>query len=563
MIILTTEGQIKRIDKNHLHLILLFITLVIMFRIVGTCGKEYYTIIETHSFLYYHVVLEFISIITYFAIFIITYYTYFKNKRARLIVLFCTFFIVGFIDFFHTMTYKGMPGFFVESGPAIATTYWIIGRGIFAIGLLSTAIIPRKKRIGHNRGYYMIGASIMVLTIFYLVTYRIDVFPPLFIENQGLTQLKINLEYIIMVLMIITIFLFLKDYNNTKNVVFAQIIGGLLFAIFSEACFTLYKDVHDSYNMIGHMYKVISSYLIFRAIFVKNLDSPYMQLSEASNKIQEYADNLEGLVYERTKELQEANKKILKDLKYARRIQQSLLPSKRLMIHNVNFTSEFIPCQNVSGDFYDIYQIDENHLGIYIADVAGHGSSAAMMTIFTERALAHKHVGSSKKRMLSCEKNLLHLYEEFNKSNLPAEMHIAVLNAIYNKITGVFSYCSAGMNTIPLLFRATGEMEILDKSQGFPICKLGDIYKPVYKKAIVQLDKGDRIFFYTDGLVGNFEGYTFMEKKSLENILYNNRHAVGGQLRKTINAEIRELAKSKLIDDDITFLIMDIGTETT
>lgn len=98
-------------DKNYMILFLLLLGLIAVFRLVEIYGERYYTIFETQPFLYYHVLLEFFSIIIYFAIFVITYYTYYKNRRARLIVLFSTFLVVGFIDFFHTMTYKGMPGF--------------------------------------------------------------------------------------------------------------------------------------------------------------------------------------------------------------------------------------------------------------------------------------------------------------------------------------------------------------------------------------------------------------------------------------------------------------------
>lgn len=559
---LTLKDKKINIDRNYTFLFLLWLGLLIIFQLVGLYGEKYYVIFETQSFLYYHTFLEFFSIVIYFAIFIITYYTYLRNRRARLIVLFSIFFIVGFIDFFHAMTYNGMSGFFVDASIPIATTYWMIGRLIFAIGLLAAALVPVHKKAIHNRSYYVLGSIAITFTIFYLVAYHINIFPPMFIEGQGLTTLKVALEYVVMILLGVAILVFLKDYKSTKNVIFIQMVVGLSFTIFSEASFTLYSNVHDSYNMVGHIYKVISSYLIFRAIFINNLDSPYIKLSCATEKIKEYAENLEELVQERTKALEDANEKIIKDLQYARRIQQSLLPPKTLKLGNVTFASEFIPCQNVSGDFYDVYEVDSDNIGIYIADVAGHGASAAMMTIFTERVVAYKNNNFVKNEMLSCQKTLLHLYNEFNKSNFPAEMHIAILNGIYNKTTGVFSYCSAGMNTTPILLRTSGEAEMLDRSQGFPICKLGDLYMPEYLEAQIQLERGDRIIFYTDGLIGNFNHNTFLQKETLEGILYKNRSNSSIELRKAINEEIRTVAKTKSIDDDITFLIMDIDTNT-
>ncbi|AKL95945.1 stage II sporulation E family protein [Clostridium aceticum] len=559
---LTLKNKSINIDKNYVFLFLLWLGLLIIFQLVGIYGEKWYVVFETQSFLYYHTFLEFFTIVIYFSIFIITYYTYFKNKRARLIVFFCTFFIVGFVDFFHTMTYSGMPGFFVDASVPIATTYWMIGRLIFAIGMLGSALVPVNKLVIHNRFYYVLASLGIIFSIFYLVSYHINLFPAMFIEGQGLTTFKIALEYIVMLLLGIAMLVFLRDYRDTKNVVFIQIAVGLSFGIFCEVSFTLYSNVHDSYNMVGHIYKVISSYLIFRAIFINNLDSPYIKLSCATDKIKKYAENLEDLVQERTKALEDANEKIIKDLQYARRIQQSLLPPKTLKLGNVTFVSEFIPCQNVSGDFYDIYEIDDENIGIYIADVAGHGPSAAMMTIFTERVVAYKNNTFIKSEMLGCQETLHHLYTEFNKSNFPIEMHIAILNGIYNKVTGVFSYCSAGMNTAPILLRNSGEVEMLDKSQGFPICKLGGVFTPEYLEAQVQLYAGDRIVFYTDGLIGNFNHNTFLQEETLQKILYGNKNSTAAVLRKDINQEIRSTAKTKSIEDDITFLIMDITADS-
>ncbi|SET05911.1 Serine phosphatase RsbU, regulator of sigma subunit [Natronincola peptidivorans] len=551
------------LDRNYIGLSLLWIGLVIIFYLVGILGDKYYVVFQTEFFLFYHTLLEFFTIIIYYIIFIISYYTYNKNKRVRLIICFCTFFIVGFVDFLHTMTYDAMPGFFLESSAAAATTYWIIGRLIFTLGLLVTACVPVNSRATMNRAYYLLGSILTSIIIFYAITFHLEKFPAMFIEGQGLTPLKVALEYIMMVVQGLAIFLFLLDYKSTKNVIYVQLAVGLSFGIFSGASFTLYSNVHDSYNMLGHVYKIISSYLICRAIFVNNLDTPYIKLSYAREKIQQYAENLETLVSERTLELEEANQKIIQDLEYAKKIQQSLLPPKEIKIGEVSFISEFVPCQRVSGDFYDIYEINDENIGIFLADVAGHGPSAAMMTIFTERMISTNYNGDFEEEMLNCEKVLQYFFDEFNESNLPDEMHIAILSAVYNKITRKLQYCSAGMNTDPLLLTNKGDVETLDKSKGIPICKLGDYISPEYKKAEVQLEEGDRIIFYTDGLVENFEDNTLLNRNNLERLLLENKGGNGESFRKKINEEIyktvNDEAIHEAIDDDITYLIMDIN----
>ena len=552
------KGKKNVQDKNYIYLGCLWILLVLVFYLGGKISERYYTVLKIRSFLYYHTFLEFFNIVISFMIFTISYYTYKRNRNTRLLIYFCTFFIVGFIDFFHTMTYSGMPGFFGESSIPVATTFWMMGRLIFSIGILFAASISIEGKTFHKRSPYLGIMIILVAIILYSVNNHIDYFPAMFIEGKGLTPLKVTLEYLVMTLLGIAILFFLKNYRVTKNIVFIKLAAGLSFGIFSEVCFTLYLDVHDTQNLLGHIYKVISYYLIYRAIFIENLDIPYVNLKHAREKISEYADNLERLVEERTKELKEANNNITKNLEYAKKIQQSLLPSKDLKINGISFTSEYIPCQNVSGDFYNIYEIDDGNIGFFLADVSGHGPSAAMMTMFIERVIIPKHNYYNIEEILDCEQVLLNFYKEFNKSNFPDEMHIAILIGIYNKTNGVFSYCSAGMNTIPILLRGSGSIENLDDSKGFLICNLGTFYTPIYQKADVKLEKGDRIIFYTDGLIEDSKNNTLLTKQDLEEVLLKDITISPQRLRDQINRKISKVVGQKSIDDDITFIIMDI-----
>ncbi|ABR47247.1 Stage II sporulation E family protein [Alkaliphilus metalliredigens QYMF] len=558
MLLFSVKEKKIELDQQYMKLIWLWVGLLATFHFVGVLGEKYYTVLEINSFIYHHTYLEFISIIISFMIFIVTYYTYDKNKRARLLIFFPMFFIVGMIDFFHTMVYEGMTGFFVESNAPMATTFWIIGRLIFAMGMLGAALVPYQLKTNYKRVYFVLVSIGVSGLVFYLVAYQIHLFPALFIEGQGLTPLKVVLEYFIMALMIGAIFLYMRDYQKTKNLVFIYVIAGLSFGIFAEASFTLYKSVHDTYNFMGHIYKAISSYLIFKGIFIYNLDAPYLKLAEARTKLIEYTENLEEIVEESTQEVKKVNEKVLEDLEYARRIQQSLLPEKELLIDGIAFSSEYIPCSNLSGDLYDVYKINDDCIGIFIADVAGHGVSAALMTMFIERVLVSDTINTIQGIEDSCEKPLMNLYNVFNESDFPDEMHIAVFNAIYHIPTKTLSYCTAGMNSVPMVVRNSGEVEMLDQSQGFPICKLGDFFHPQYVKAEARLEEGDRIFFYTDGLVENFKSHTLIQENTLKKMLYENKHLLGPELKMKISREICKRTQIEEIEDDITFLIMDI-----
>ncbi|MBB6214634.1 sigma-B regulation protein RsbU (phosphoserine phosphatase) [Anaerosolibacter carboniphilus] len=554
---LSIKENKKSIDLRYIYLALIFLGSLFIYQIVGMLETYIYSVLGNVTFLTYHLILESLSIIISFTSFILTYYTYQKNNRLRLLVYSAVFFITGWLDFFHTMGYNGMPVFFTNSSIPKATTFWIIGRLIFAMGLLVAGLVPYNYKTRLSRSYFLWGSIIVSVLISYVVTVHLDSFPPLFIEGQGLTELKINLEYFILVIFAIASILYIRDYHLTRDRVFMLVAAGLIVSVFAEAAFTVYKSVYDTYNMLGHIYKVLGLYLISRGIFIYNLDKPYVELSNAKKKIKLYAENLEKIVERRTSEVHKINAKMIEDLEYAKKIQESMLPAKELNIYSTQFVSEYIPCERLSGDFYGIYVIDEENLGMYIADVAGHGVSAAMMTVVADRII--KPTGAQERAVnaLAPHKTLGHFYREFNKSEFPIEMHVVMFHAIFNTKSRLLSYCSGGINVLPILVRKSGEIVTLSESTGFPICRFGDFYTPEYKKADIQMEKGDRVIFYTDGLVENFKNSTLIEQKDLIRILLANRDKDLKVLSQGILNEIKQIASGSEYDDDITYFIME------
>lgn len=545
--------------KEYIVAIMLFIVNLVLLRVIGLFEEQIYKIINIDEFLTIHIILEFFGILIFFMTYVITYYTFNKNKRMRLLVYSSTFFISGAVSFFHTMSYKGMPSFFTISSAQKATNFWIISRLILAIGLLIAAIIPVDKKTRLKREYFQAGSFIIIVAIFYFGTFRQDIIPSMFIDGQGLTRLKVFLEYFIMVILFLTMFRYIKDYTDTGNKVFRTFYIGLCFAVFTDASFTLYKSVYDTYNLLGHMFNIVSGFFIFRAIFSYNLDHPYEELDKAKKRISRYADDLEEIVERRTAEIKAVNSKMMKDLEYAKRIQQSLLPPKFLNIFETRFMSEYIPCEKLSGDFYNIHALDEENIAMYIADVSGHGVSAAVMTVFADRIMKPTNLFNPKENITSPSQKLLNFYREYNRSDFPDEMHIVIFDAVYNIKTKTLSYCSGGMNVLPILVRKNGDWEILDKSTGFPICKFGELYSPKYENGYVQLNSGDRVIFYTDGLVEYFKDNTLLNKETIINIAieYSNKDIKA--LNERILSEIRKNTGPNYIhDDDITYFILEV-----
>ena len=92
------------------------------------------------------------------------------------------------------------------------------------------------------------------------------------------------------------------------------------------------------------------------------------------------------------KRLQQAYKQIDQELELAQRIQTSFLPQTLPEAPGSRFAVHYQLCGRVGGDFYDVFRLDENHVGFYVADAMGHGVPASLLTIFVKKGVRPKEV---------------------------------------------------------------------------------------------------------------------------------------------------------------------------
>lgn len=466
---------------------------------------------------------------------------------------------MGIIDIFHTLSFKGMPHFLVENSTANrATTYWVIARLIGAIGIAAGSFIRTNRKSRINRKVFLVISIAFSLSIMVVVTYLPNALPAMYIEGIGVTKIKKVLEYIIILCLCFAGIMFLHQYirrKDSSNLMFAIAITT---SIFSELAFLRYNSVYDIHNYMGHVYKFISYFIVFRIAFINNIEKPYLALYKAKNKIKAYAGNLNKLVDERTKELYHKNQKLLEDLECARDIQKAILPQNLPNNEKVKFKAVYRPAERVSGDFYNIFRLDEHRIGMYIGDVSGHGVSAAMLTIFLNQSIkATKELEGSRFEVINPSKVLENLYELYNKANFKDEVYILLLYAIYNVKTMELKYSSAGMNVQPLIIKNNGEIMEIDIN-GLPICNLIDICPADYTDKTIQLESGDKVFFYTDGLVelNNKSTGDSFTKDHLIRVL---AHCGSKEICGAVDKELEGICSNDGQKDDVTFFTIEIN----
>jgi sigma-B regulation protein RsbU (phosphoserine phosphatase) len=210
------------------------------------------------------------------------------------------------------------------------------------------------------------------------------------------------------------------------------------------------------------------------------------------------------------RETQQQNDKFKAELEMARKLQVSLLPDP-ITDRRLDFSFIYMPCESLGGDFLDIFKIDDSHIGLYLADVSGHGVPASFLTVFLRSALD--------KKQLSPAKALENLYHEFNQSKLDEELYITIFYTIIDLEKKEMIYSNAGLSVSPLVYGGS-RFELL-RLPGIPISNWTE--KPEYINAMLKLNSGDKLFLYSDGILEmrNKESEQYGEERLLDIMLNN------------------------------------------
>ena len=187
------------------------------------------------------------------------------------------------------------------------------------------------------------------------------------------------------------------------------------------------------------------------------------------------------------KKILNQNQTLKHDLETAKKLQLQLLPND-IQFPSMDYAIFYKPCEDLSGDMVNVFRVDDDHIGIYIADVSGHGVSASMLTIFLISILY--------KKTYSPSAALYRLFKQFNASDFDKDSFITVFYGIYNTSTCVLSYSNAGHNCVPIVCGKDGVQQLYMPS--VPVSNW--LEKPQYYDAAVYLQPGDRFFLYTDGV---------------------------------------------------------------
>ncbi len=237
---------------------------------------------------------------------------------------------------------------------------------------------------------------------------------------------------------------------------------------------------------------------------------------------------------------------IRQELDVARQVQMSVRPKDLPENRICEVNAEIIPAKEIGGDLYDYFYIDEFHLGLVIADVSGKGVPAALFTLLTRallRAATKNH--SSPAECLNLVNDLL---SEDNETCIFVTLFFGSLDIT----NGVMSYSNAGHN-LPRVLRVDSSVVEVPSTNNLV---LGVLKGHQYSNDQIQLDPGDTLILYTDGIS---EAENSLEEEFGEARLDEKLSGLAGMsadivLQDVIDS-VREFAGDAPQSDDITCLV--------
>ena len=245
-----------------------------------------------------HTLLEFIAIVIAVLVFAVGWGAYDKERPSNFMLLACTFGGVAILDLLHALSYPGMPDFVTPSGTEKAIDFWLAARALCALGLLAIAFLPwRQTRSALTRWLVLAGMLLLVATVGWIGLLQPDWTPSTFIPGRGLTAFKVNSEYILCAIYIIAALRFLQQMRLPQPYDVTGLFAAVSVMALSEIFFTLYADVTDVFNLLGHMYKVIAYGFIYNSIFIDSIRTPYQRLYESKNLLQTVIDAIPVRVF--------------------------------------------------------------------------------------------------------------------------------------------------------------------------------------------------------------------------------------------------------------------------
>ncbi len=247
-----------------------------------------------------HTAMEVGAVVIACLVFVSGWHAHSRELPRAAVILGCAFLGVALLDFAHTMSFMGMPAFITpNNNPEKTINFWLSARLLAALAFLAVALQPFTPLAAPSARFGWLAVSLaFVLASSTLIFTSPSWLPHTYDAATGLTWVKIGTEYGIVSLNAATAVLLWRSMRQAQPFDVAALFCAVCAMALSECFFTFYTRINDTLNIAGHVYKVVSYFFLYRAVFVAVIESPYRQLAKLSDQLKATLDAVPDLMLE-------------------------------------------------------------------------------------------------------------------------------------------------------------------------------------------------------------------------------------------------------------------------
>ena len=257
-------------------------------------------LMSLHSYILAHSFAELAAIVVAFSIFVIVWNSREFLENDYIQFLGVAFLFLALLDLVHTLAYKGM-GVFHGYEAQLSVQIWIATRSLqslaFLIAPLTLVFRPAKS---NKRRLYFIAACFAVPSILLLASiFYWGIFPTCYIDGIGLTPFKRYCEYLISLILLISLALLLYNRDRFDDKVLRWLTWSIIFSIGTELVFSFHVNVYDLVTLIAHCFKIMATYFLYRAVIETGITRPYAlifrELKQSEGRLREREELYRGI----------------------------------------------------------------------------------------------------------------------------------------------------------------------------------------------------------------------------------------------------------------------------
>ena len=205
------------------------------------------------------------------------------------------FLLVALLDMAHLLSFPGMPDWLTRNQDAKSIAFWLAGRLVMAVGLfISVSLDWSKQGSARLQRSMLVAVLVSAALLIPSVAMLAEAYPGIFWDG-GLTRIKIGVEYLVIAILCLVLLQELRRGSTPAPYAREGMITAVLTLIASEWCFVAYARSNDVFILMGHIYKVVGCFVLYRTLIGGMIREPHRRLIEAEQVAARKGEEMEAM----------------------------------------------------------------------------------------------------------------------------------------------------------------------------------------------------------------------------------------------------------------------------